>query len=173
MITKLPKMSLADYSSQIKIDYDDCKTAAVLLLRIGKSLEKIHRKRLIHRDVCMENIAVRTVKNDVTNTVMLKELQIAGWDFAFYFNKDSYEVIQTFQIEGKTLAPEVMAGAAHGPATDVWGLGKIAVQLLAIVNCPDEHVMQDLVRSMIDDDKDARPTMEQVVTTLEEIITEL
>ena len=141
MITKLPKMSLEEYSSQIKIDYVDCKTVAVLILKLGKSINKIHAERIIHRDICMENIAVRTIKKAETNTVMLKDLQIAGWDFAFYFNKDSYEVIQTFQIEGKTLAPEVMSGEAHGPATDVWGLGQIAVQLLAIVNCPDEHVM--------------------------------
>ena len=142
-------MSLAEYSSLIKIDYADCKTAAVLILKLGKSLEKIHNERLIHRDICMENIVVRTVKKAEINKVMLKELEIAGWDLAFYFSKDSYEVIQTFQIEGKAFAPEVTAGVAHGPATDVWGLGQIAVKLLAIFNCPDEHVMQDLVQSMV------------------------
>ena len=83
-----------------------------------------------------------------SNTVMLKELKIAGWDLAFYFNKDSYDVIQTFQIEGMTLAPEVMAGVAHGPATDVWGLGKIAVQLLAVFNCPNDHPLKKFVLSM-------------------------
>ena len=67
MVTKLPKMSLAEYSTQIKIGHVDCKTAAVLILNLGKSLEKIHRKRIIHRDICFENIDVRTVKNVETN----------------------------------------------------------------------------------------------------------
>ena len=51
----------------------------------------------------MENIDVRVLKNDETDTDMLK-LKIAGWDLAFHFKKDSYDVIQTLEIEGKASA---------------------------------------------------------------------
>ena len=70
-------------------------------------------------------------------------------DFAFCFDKESYQVSQSFNVEGKTFAPEMMAGAPHGPATDVWGLGRIACELLKLAICPDDHPLQRLAQSMV------------------------
>ena len=62
---------------------------------------------------------------------------------------DSYDGIQSMKVENQTFAPEIMAGIAHGPASDVWGLGRIATQLLALINCPDDHPLQITAQSMM------------------------
>ena len=73
----------------------------------------------------MENIAVKVLKSKSGQTRQLK-LYIAGMDFVTCPTKDSDDLSQSFQIEGRTVAPEVMAGRAPGTASDVWGLGQIA-----------------------------------------------
>ena len=50
-------------------------------------------------------------------------MKITGFDLAFCFAKDLYEVSQSFNIKNKKFAPEIMAGLAHGKPVDVWGLG--------------------------------------------------
>ena len=47
-----------------------------------------------------------------------------GFDIAYCLKDDNHEVSQRLEIAGKTFAPEIMAGIAHGTAADVWGLGK-------------------------------------------------
>ena len=73
----------------------------------------------------MENIAVKVVKSTSDQPRQL-QLYIAGMDFVTCPTKDSDDPSESFQIEGRTAAPEVMAGRAPGAASDVWGLGQIA-----------------------------------------------
>ena len=114
----------------------------------------------------MDSIAVKVDKQGCFKPYL------TGLDFVFCFNKDSYQVSQSFYVEDKTFAPEMMAGVPHGQATDVWGLGRIASGLLALAICPDDHPLCQLAQSMVDDEQESRPTMISVANTLESIIYE-
>lgn len=61
----------------------------------------------------------------------IKSVQLAEFDLAFCFKKDSCQVQQSFGIEGRVFAPEIMSGLAHGPPVDVWAFGKVAQQLMS------------------------------------------
>ena len=84
-------MSLADYISSVNKESMNLKIVIYLILALAKSIDKLHRKRIIHRDICMDNVAVKVVPQSNKKHEKLK-LQIAGLDFAFCFDKESYEV---------------------------------------------------------------------------------
>ena len=75
-------MSLRSYCSKLSKDKINCKVsiAALMIKKLARSLYKLHSERIIHRDVCMENIAVKVSKEDQV------KLQIANFDFAFCFD---------------------------------------------------------------------------------------
>ena len=56
-------MSLADYTASQNRENFNLKTVAVLVMTLAKSLDRLHRKKIIHRDICMENIAVKVSKS--------------------------------------------------------------------------------------------------------------
>ena len=56
----------------------------------------------------------------------IKKVGLLGFDLAFCFQKDSLEVAQSFRIDERRFAPEIMSGEAHGAPVDVWGLGQVA-----------------------------------------------
>ena len=79
-------------------------------------------------------------------------------------------VRQTFlQYEDGSFAPEIMAGVAHGPPVDVWGLGQVLNNLLAFTKATDDHPLSQLVHEMVSDEPDQRPTIKEISARLEAI----
>ena len=62
-VTKLPKMSLEVYLSKRKKDYINLKLVVKILMKLSKVLVRLHSKKIVHRDVCMDNIAVKKDKH--------------------------------------------------------------------------------------------------------------
>ena len=101
----------------------------------------LHLKGVVHRYICLENIAVKPpseglspkskiqTKNGLLS--ILKSIQIINFDFAFCFKKGNEEVVQTINLMPGRLAPEIEASDRHGYPVDIWGLGKICLELLS------------------------------------------
>ena len=145
-------MSLELFCSRILKHSINITFVAILIKKIAKSLEFLHSVGIIHRDISMDTIDVKTVKQERRPNKKIQfpiKLQMTGFDFAFCFEKNSNEVSQSFLIEDKMFAPEISAGIAHGAGSDVWGLGTIATELLALANCPDEHPLKIFALSMV------------------------
>ena len=62
-VTKLPKMSLEVYLSKRKKDSINLKSVVKILIKLSKVLARLHNKKIVHRDVCMDNIAVKKDKH--------------------------------------------------------------------------------------------------------------
>ena len=94
-------------------------------------------------------------------------MQLTNFDLAFCFEKDSQEVTQAFNVPRQKFAPEIEASERHGMPADVWGLGHLATQLMGYLS-PSEQVaeLRKLVACMMQVDQDARPTMQEVCTSL-------
>ena len=102
----------------------------------------MHENKIIHRDVNLDNLAIKLRSKqcpksslDCTSTqsrFTYLKIRLINFDFAFNFKKDDHEVIQTFNITDRPLAPEIVANARHGYPADVWGLGQIISKFLQV-----------------------------------------
>ena len=97
------------------------------------------------------------------------KLQIAGFDLAFCLKNDCFQVTQRFNLTCREFAPEITAGLAHGPPADVWGLGRVAIELMgrlesATDECTEQsqHPLYALALTMVQEEQEERPTMEEV-----------
>ena len=62
-ITNLPKLTLADFTAKIIKQHDiRTKDIAILILKIASALRRLASQKIIHRDICMENIVMRIKK---------------------------------------------------------------------------------------------------------------
>ena len=61
-------------------------------------------------------------------------VRIAGFDLAKCLKNDECQVRQRFYVENVVFAPEIMAGIEHDAVVDVWGLGRVALELLALTS---------------------------------------
>ena len=138
IVTQLPSLNLKDYLQSLSYESFHAWNVAFLLRKLASILDKMHQKKVIHRDIRAENIAVNVSskecpshskenKNSITASI---KLHISDFDLAFCFNNEAEEVNQGFNIPGRRFAPEIEATQAHGPPVDVWGLSQIAHQLL-------------------------------------------
>ena len=46
-------------------------------------------------------------------------------------------------------APEIMQGIEHDAAVDVWGLGQLCLELLALTNDYEDHPLHKLALDMV------------------------
>ena len=81
-----------------------------------------------------------------------------GFDLAFCFKKDLFNVKQLLNISSRRFAPEIEAGFAHGLPADVWSLGLIAQQLLGMNTSQSESSVQ-LINIMVANEPSERPTI--------------
>ena len=72
------------------------------------------------------------------------------------------------------VAPEIVAGKEHDFAVDVWGLGKIVLELLALMSSSElergYNTLRLLGESMLQDAPEARPTIDSVYESVEKLI---
>jgi serine/threonine-protein kinase len=98
-----------------------------LLLQAAASLEEAHAKGLVHRDVKPSNIMV-TERGGTRDFVKVLDFGLARQQLA---PGATPERSVTFAGTPGYAAPEVIGGAAAGPAADVFSLGAVAYFLLA------------------------------------------
>ena len=182
-LTKKPKMNLLDFvnsfgpNKSIKID-----DIIQCIKKLAKAFSRLHAKGIIHRDVCLENIIAKPfmAKKDrnARGQKIYKglKLQIAGFDLAFCLKNDCFQVTQRFNLTCREFAPEITAGLAHGPPADVWGLGRVAIEMMGRVmesggEIPEQsqNPLYALALTMVQEDQEARPTMEQVHQAIQEM----
>ena len=61
---------------------------------IAEPLKKLHRRRVVHRDLTMDKISIQMEKGQKPAIAAVKKIKIMGFDLAFCFEKSSYEVTQ-------------------------------------------------------------------------------
>ena len=59
MVTQLPQLSLRDYVQSLSFESFHVETVALLIRKLGLVLEKLHQKKVIHRDIRADNISVK------------------------------------------------------------------------------------------------------------------
>ena len=59
MVTQLPQLSLRDYVQSLSFESFHVENVALLIRKLGLVLEKLHQKKVIHRDIRAENISVK------------------------------------------------------------------------------------------------------------------
>ena len=70
------------------------------------------------------------------------------------------------------LAPEIMAGRQHSVAVDVWGFGRVVLELLAFVSSSKNghYDLHTLAVSMVQDEPGRRPTIQSVFESIQSLI---
>ena len=70
------------------------------------------------------------------------------------------------------LAPEIMARRQQSAAVDVWGLGRVVLELLAFANSSEDghYDLHTLAVSMVQNAPERRPTIETVFECIQSLI---
>lgn len=147
-----------------------------LLLGIAEGIRQIHSLGSYHRDVKPDNLLLTT---DASGNYILK-LGDAGMscfiaDSNFYRNA-------TYSLQGTPnyIAPELLRGESFSAAADVFSFGVTCHELLTgvrpyagqqITRGPVE--MRNLIEKMISDDPINRPTVEQVISEMKAVFSQL
>ena len=123
---------------------------------------------IIHRNLCLDNISIKVKKvhskatavaaNASRSLTKRAKISIAGFDLAFCLKSESFEIKQSFNIDNVMFAPEIMSGLSHSFPVDVWGLGRIADQLMALVDgASAAHPIFTLLQFMTREKPEERP----------------
>lgn len=84
-------MSLADFllAHQDNLRVDIC----IKLIKLtAECISKLHEANIAHRDIRLENIAVRQSNRIVASCVDVESVKLTGFDLAICFEKDTQEV---------------------------------------------------------------------------------
>ena len=106
--------------------------AVLYIHQLARTLEKLHGKYIVHRDLWMDAVKVKVKKSRIY-------LLIGQFDFSLQLKKN-HTVQQSFNVM-RPLAPEILAGQPHDMAVDIWALGQIAYQLLC---CPSQQQILEI-----------------------------
>ena len=92
IITEKPVYTLAEYIAHLQAKRDiNARIIAVLTKMMAKIIRKLAAERIMHRNICIENIIVEKEKVNIGKNCPLKtkrKLKIAGFDLAMCFEKD-------------------------------------------------------------------------------------
>ncbi len=125
---------------------------AVLLEGVASALDALHAEGLVHRDIKSENL-MYIRGDDGKETALLLDFGIAAAD----------PLVQQVWLEPsgtpEFMAPEVLAGGASEPASDVYALATVAFELIT-GNLPFE--CEDLPALLREKAKGPPPTLSQV-----------
>ena len=113
-----------------------------IVLKLSVGLCLMHKNKIIHRDINLDNLAIKLrskqclssspVRKSTRSRFTYLKIRLINFDFAFNFKKVDHEVIQTFNVTDRPIAPEMVANERHGYPTDVWGLGQIISEFLEV-----------------------------------------
>ena len=105
----------------------DLQTAGRILRQVLLSLDEAHRAGLIHRDLKPQNI--RVLKRD---PVFVKLLDF-GIARAFDGSQKNNSVTKTGELIGtpRYMSPEQLTERPLGPASDIYSLGMVALEMIA------------------------------------------
>ena len=115
--------------------------AVKLLKPIFEAVEQIHKRGIVHRDICLSKVAIRTSKDSEVR------LELHGFEYAIYLQPKygGWTTVKqkalTFDYRATT-APELKAGFEHGRPVDIYGLGQIAYQLLCSTSSWEPQILQ-------------------------------
>ena len=124
LISRYSPKTLRSYVAKQEIEHFTEEEACRFLSQIAFSIDKLHSKFMMHRDLRMESVTVKIKKERLYVT-------LSSFNFAYQLKKN-HTVKQSFNVK-RSMAPEVRAGESHDIAVDVWALGQMAYQLLC---CP-------------------------------------
>lgn len=100
----------------------EIKNMKKTLLEIGYSIQYLHHKNILHRDIKMENILI-----DFNDNV-----KICDFGFAKYYDKNNLK--NTICGTITTVAPEVLKGGYYDKKIDLWSLGMVIYELIYQIN---------------------------------------
>ena len=103
LVSKYSAKTLRAYVEMRKIENFSEQEACGFLAMIAYSLDKLHSKQIMHRDLRMESVTVKVKSN---NRLFLT---LSSFDFTFQNKKKNYTVQQSFNVS-RSLAPEMKAG---------------------------------------------------------------
>ena len=93
MFTAMKAKSLEKYLLGLKKTFLDIKGVISLMHKIAMTVCTMHQRKIIHRDLRMENILIKKGKKAAPGKDRpIVGVKITGFDLAFCFDKDSYEV---------------------------------------------------------------------------------
>jgi len=145
LVMELAKENLMEYLLKRKRAFSEDE-ARDLFVQLAKTLETLHQRNIVHRDIKLENIYISCEMNQESWKAKKKspKLLLKIGDFGF----------ATFVIPGKKLdqycgtpiyaAPEIVSGTPYdGKKVDVWSLGVVLYAILCgrfpfTVNKPTE-----------------------------------
>ena len=119
--------------------------AVKLLKPIFEAVEQIHKRGIVHRDICLSKVAIRASKDSKVPLKM--RLKLHGFEHAIYL-QPKYGGLTTVEQQALTFdyrattAPEIKAGFEHGRPVDIYGLGQIAYQLLCSTSSWEPQILQ-------------------------------
>ena len=89
-------MTLADFVSNLGDNQFGFQDVLSLLRKIATYLKKLHKRRINHRDLTMDKIKISSPseasQQDGSKLSTITKIKIGGFDLAFCFEKNSYEV---------------------------------------------------------------------------------
>lgn len=108
---------------------EDCtaipeQTTRVIMEQMLLALDFFHRKKIIHRDVKLDNVLITQIEDQTTY-----EIRIADFGLATFTPND--EMIQHRCGSPGYVAPEVLKGKPYSYKADIFGAGSVFFNLLS------------------------------------------
>ena len=89
LVTNSPGKTLEDFVFALKNDASlTVKSAIALTKVIAHVILDLHKRMIIHRNICLANVHIKTGKSRKTNQLKtISSLKVGGFDLAFCFEK--------------------------------------------------------------------------------------
>ncbi|XP_042226757.1 serine/threonine-protein kinase shk2-like [Homarus americanus] len=136
-----------------------------VLCLIGKGLEEIHKKDILHNDVKADNIIVETVGDGPEDFV----IHFIDFGSAAKFGSEVYEELRENEEKPINLAPEVVEGECLcTEASDIYSFGLVILNtIMGYDQVPS--ALKDLEKNMERENPGDRPQLKEVNTLLRKI----
>lgn len=91
--------------------------ARTVMLQLLEAIQRCHGIGILHRDIKLDNIMLRTADNDLSNIVLI--------DFGLSRFVSPGDLAHTKVGTNEYMAPEIVNDTAYTGKADVWSLGVV------------------------------------------------
>lgn len=169
LLKKIPGINMDDFFISLEHQKmalsDDAKYE--IGLQAAASIAQLHKMGILHHDIKPGNFMINVVETSVATISPTISAIDFGTSMVLEKGETEKEVIGAWGITPKYAPPEVYSISKYSKKSDIYSLGIMFKEDLKLSELGKEFA--DLVNDMILQDADKRPTIEEVVSKLNEL----